>query len=217
MKGGNMSTRGIVAIKKDNGWVGVYNHSDSYPTCLGRDLIAHLKELNQQKKLEQFSEELLKYDDWKNYARGGICPYCGGKLFTSPHDISGEIWGVRQDLEMKNASNEIKENIKSTGYPDPECKYHKHQEKVEHYTPEDADPLFIEWVYVYDPSTKEVEIYTHARAPGFYKRTANGRTWEEPKYEWKLVRKVSIIGQYPNFEEIEKEGDKIREEAYYKY
>jgi len=88
-----MSTRGCVAIKQGGSWVGVYNHSDSYPTGLGKELWDYLKEV---KDLKRFADELLSYDDWRNFRSGGVCQYCGkvGKgqpypLFSSPasHDI----------------------------------------------------------------------------------------------------------------------------------
>lgn len=37
-----MSTRGVIARAKADGWEGVYQHSDSYPTYLGRHLWAGL-------------------------------------------------------------------------------------------------------------------------------------------------------------------------------
>jgi hypothetical protein len=85
-----MSTRGCVAIrKKDGGWVGVYNHSDSYPTCLGKEVWDHL----QGKNLKRFAGDLLRFDTWDNYLEGGVCPYCGKRGLSSPHSIRGEILG----------------------------------------------------------------------------------------------------------------------------
>lgn len=39
-----MSTRGAIAIARGDGWVGVYNHSDSYPTWLGPRIWRYLQE-----------------------------------------------------------------------------------------------------------------------------------------------------------------------------
>jgi hypothetical protein len=188
-----MSTRGCVAIrKKDGGWVGVYNHSDSYPTRLGKEVWNHL----QGEDLKRFAENLLRFDTWDNYMRGGVCPYCGKRGLSSPYSIRAEIFGrtppaygkgqtwgnFRTKEEMreyfkslpswKGREEEIekiietewklRENIRRTGYVDPECEFHKHDplDNLEHITSENPDPLFIEWVYVIDPEHRTMDILT---------------------------------------------------------
>ena len=72
-------------------WRGVYNHSDSYPTCLGQAIYDHLIEqmTREQKTLAEIGESILAFDDWRNYRNGGICPYCG-KIASQAHAyISG--------------------------------------------------------------------------------------------------------------------------------
>mgnify|MGYP001577883886 CR=1 FL=1 len=39
-----MSTRGVLAVVEGDGWKGLYQHSDSYPTWLGKGLWAWLQE-----------------------------------------------------------------------------------------------------------------------------------------------------------------------------
>jgi len=165
-----MSTRGCVAIGTPKAWRGVYNHFDSYPTGLGIDvwdLLLHEKDLN------EFAERLLSFDDWRSYLSGGICEYCGKKT-TQPHSISGNIY--------------INKTIK---HPDPECKYHQHDtyENIEeaHVTHLNADPLFIEWVYVIDPQKREFHILSgNFRAgchelKGTYKLDSTEPDWERIK------------------------------------
>ncbi|KXA90372.1 hypothetical protein AKJ61_00800 [candidate division MSBL1 archaeon SCGC-AAA259B11] len=62
-----MSTRGCVAIKREDGWEGIYNHFDSYPTGLGADLWERLQEVN----LSEFAENLLNFTEWRDYLNGG--------------------------------------------------------------------------------------------------------------------------------------------------
>ncbi|MEM3658424.1 MAG: hypothetical protein QXQ66_08445 [Candidatus Hadarchaeum sp.] len=176
-----MSTRGCVAVKMGNGWVGVYNHSDSYPTGLGKELWDHLK----TQDLRAFAEELLRYDDWRNYLVGGTCPYCGQRGLSQPHSIRVSVrcvemernfrtkeeirrhyqslpaWSMRPE-EVERAVEEeweIIRNIRRTGYPDPKAKYHEHGPLQPAYlTSENPDPLFIEWVYVVDPEQRSFDI-----------------------------------------------------------
>ena len=102
-----MSTRGCVAIRRnDGGWIGVYNHSDSYPTGLGAEVWDHVQALRKRgKTLRQFAEELLKYDDWQNYLNGGVCPYCGRRGQGQPHSISSNIW-LTKNTSMKEMDPE---------------------------------------------------------------------------------------------------------------
>ncbi|MBC7219282.1 MAG: hypothetical protein H5T49_04030 [Hadesarchaea archaeon] len=152
-----MSTRGCVAIKTGTGWRGVYNHCDSYPSGLGKELWDHLK----GKDLKKFAEELLRFDDWWNYLAEGVCPYCGRRGLSQPHSISVEIlnrlgkkhyfgpfnkrfrtkremreyyrklplWrGRDEEIEREIEKEwEIRRNIRNTGFPDPRIKYHKHK------------------------------------------------------------------------------------------
>jgi hypothetical protein len=199
-----MSTRGCVAIGTPASWRGVYNHWDSYPTDLGKEVWEHLQALLASgKTLEQFASELLRYDDWRAYLRKGLCEYCG-KGTTQPHSISGVI-DCRTDKRFKTKAEmrnyygglpawkgreadieravkfewQIRQNIARTGYPDPQAKYHQHDTRPvqeQHITSDNPDPLFIEWVYVLDPKTATLHVLSHnGRAK------PNGAT---PEGEW---------------------------------
>lgn len=183
-----MSTRGCVAIGTPEKWRGVYNHWDSYPTGLGQEVWQQLKTLlNEGKALEEFSHELLSYDDWRAYLAKGLCEYCG-KRTTQPHSISGAIflreekfstkaemrdyYGTLPAWQGRDADTEamvsrewkIRESIERTGYPDPETKYHEHDIRPveeQQITSENPDPLFIEWVYVIDPQSATFCVLGH--------------------------------------------------------
>ena len=172
-----MSTRGCVAIGTEAEWKGVYNHWDSYPTGLGEELWGHLK----GKDLKRFAEELLSYDDWRNYLSGGICEYCGKRGHGQSHTISGALY-VRSEFKTKGQMRKhykslpawqgrdkeieqminrewgIRRNIGRTGYPDPKAKYHKHGDLTDNITSGNPDPLFIEWVYVVNPKKRTLAV-----------------------------------------------------------
>jgi len=241
-----MSTRGCVAIrKKDGGWVGVYNHSDSYPTCLGKEVWNHL----QGRDLKRFAEDLLRFDTWDNYLQEGVCPYCGKKGLSSPHSIGGEIlgrtppdygkgvifessfktkremreyfrslpaWRGREEEIEKAIETEwqLRENIRRTGYVDPECKFHKHDplDEPEHITSENPDPLFIEWVYVVDPEHRTMDILTcvsDRKTKGLVRIgppvLRSDGYWDYGHCAYKHVRiaKIPLDGQEPNWNLLE--------------
>lgn len=157
-----MSTRGCVAIKREDGWEGIYNHFDSYPTGLGADLWERLHEVD----LSEFAENLLNYTAWRDYLNGGECKYCGKKGLGQPHSMRGKIMGFDSDVGS-DPEPEIRRNIQLTGVPDPKAEYHEHElegdTSVEdtHVTSENPDPLYIEWVYVIDPDKESLEILTN--------------------------------------------------------
>ncbi len=157
-----MSTRGCVAVRQEgNGdkandygmsWRGVYNHSDSYPPWLGKEVHAFFAAVPPE-DLPAVLRAMLEHDDWRDFLAGGLCEYCGKKGLGQPHSISGEIFGYESDG-------------KGT-VPDPEGKYHEHNNgpvERQHVTSERPGPLFIEWVYIVDPLAREMSVLNFAQA-----------------------------------------------------
>lgn len=237
-----MSTRGAVAIKKGNGWIGVYNHWDSYPKGLGKELWDYLHQDGVD--LKRFAGELLNYDDWRNFREGGICPYCGKVGKGQPHSIRGDIaypslvgehkryetademrqhftqlpaWhGKDDEIEQQiRQALAIRNNVERTGYPDPEAEYHQHGDLTDKMTNDNADPLFIEWVYMIDPEKRTLEVLGNRRARGTHTETNyKGETWQSPNYEHYLLATFAIDGDEPNWQELEDRADEIGEKAY---
>lgn len=143
-----MSTRGCVAIKKGDGWLGLYNHFDSYPTGLGREVWEHIR----GKDLKQFAEELLRFDDWRNYLNEGVCEYCGKKGLGQPHSISGMISVKRKDQVNAKKSE-------TSSYVDPEAKNHEHGKLEDKITPKNVENTGLEWIYVIDPIRGTMTVY----------------------------------------------------------
>lgn len=205
-----MSTRGCVAICQGDGWQGVYNHSDSYPSGLGKKLWEHL----QGKDLKQFAEELLSYGDWREYLNGGVCEYCGKKV-GQPHSISGVIFAQRQE---KASCPEIQDDLNRTGYPDPEANHHEHGEGVsDQMTDQASDPLFIEWVYVLDPRSGLVTVFANGETaelkPGQNGHWCEPWSYQEPDgavkqhgghyYVHVLACQFSVHGPEPDWDRIQ--------------
>lgn len=177
-----MSTRGAVAWRLPDGTAqGVYNHSDSYPTGLGRDVFEKARELGVAKLIAA----LQSLGDWRQLESGGICQYCG-KQAGQPHSISGVIAGtsnyagyggrdkfvaLRKQQAKGNPElwksyvkeialiDQVEADRKKTGYPDPEAKHHQHGEGGQDQFNPFLDPLFMEWVYVLDPARNLIEVW----------------------------------------------------------
>lgn len=191
-----MSTRGAVAIKTDKGWRGVYNHFDSYPDGLGREVWVHLK--TQVDSLKEFATGLLATDDWRNYLGGGLCEYCGKRGLGQPHTINGEV-----------------AYSKSEGFADPEAKHHKHGDLSDKITHDTGDPLFIEYVYVIDADKKTMTILTGVRQKGYTEeKSHDGSTFKSPNYGHVEVETVSLEGNEPDWEALDQKAGKIREQAH---
>lgn len=151
-----MSTRGVVAVGTMAKWRGIYNHSDSYPTELGKMLYEHLSNeiIKEGKTLAEVGEAILKFDDWRNYLKGGVCEYCG-KIASEPDSINGGIYGM----------------AKPGIYADPECKHHHHEPlgKTYYYTQRDISkkPGWFEpeWVYILDSAADAIHVLDLRRGP----------------------------------------------------
>jgi len=198
-----MSTRGCVAVKTgENSWRGVYNHCDSYPTYLGREVWAILHDYSTNK---QFCDELLQFDDWRNFLNEGICEYCG-KRTSQPHSISIPICGFDSEYQISPRNEEevkMLMDYRNTGYPDPEAKYHKHntEDLINiQITNETTEPLWHEWVYVIDVEKNKIEV--------LYSRLVEDELPDQIKYEKSnyahfKAAEIDIDGPEPNWEEIE--------------
>ena len=192
-----MGTRGVVAIKQGDSWRGVYNHFDSYPEGLGADLFKHL----QGGDLHQFAKDLMRFDDWRDYLGGGVCPYCGGVGLGQPHTIS---------MVMPNGG---------TKFPDPKRKYHMHSYNNEkrdgiraNCTPNDEknDALWWEWIYIVDPDTATIRILTNCMAS---KSKIDGPA----DFQWVEVHEISIDQKDIDWKKIRELGSEISDRYYDKY
>lgn len=172
-----MSTRGAVAWRKKNGeWEGIYNHFDSYPGGLGEEVLKAIKKYG----VERLIKELKPFDDWRQLESGGVCQFCG-KGVGQPHSYGGICLNEESVRLAKKAiekgetsfeqyptlktglSAEVIENIKRTGYSDPEAKDHGHNKPGKKVDPRES-PLFLEYVYVLCPEKNAVEVWAHTNA-----------------------------------------------------
>lgn len=167
-----MSTRGCIAGVTEDGWRGVYNHMDSYPTWLGRELWAEAQNFIAEAKTPE--------------------------------------QGIRAFLSYKE------EPLVA------ECKAENRKVEADDYiTHERPDPLFVEWVYVFDPAKLTMTVLMHegrnrTDADGEFDRGVGpGRESERPLddgwwdyggdtiYRHVEVAVIDLTAEEPNWQHIE--------------
>lgn len=93
----------------------------------------------------------------------------------------------------------------------------------DHITPENADWLFMEWGYTIDPDARTMTVIVgcietpitltiHDQRPG-----APSREWQTERYTSAVVTTVSLDGQKPVWEAVERRGHKLRERLETRY
>lgn len=148
-----MGTRGCIAVKQNNSWIGIYCSHDSYPLNLNSDLIYNLlKWLSKNRSLQDFCNELLKYSDWEHFKRSGLCPYCGCLNTGTPYNMSGVL--VYND----DIPNYIKTRLKKYGVKDPFVEFHEHDDNDFKITPQNYKTYMIEYIYIIDPENYTIEV-----------------------------------------------------------
>ncbi|AEJ39647.1 hypothetical protein TPY_1463 [Sulfobacillus acidophilus TPY] len=239
-----MSTRGFVGIGTAEQWTARYNHADSYPTGLGPDVWATAQRFWQEDHhLDGFAQRLLSFTDWRQMATDGVCEYCGQRT-GQPHSISGTLFvhaetpaqtledyraelqrrGYKKRAAQKAAAEEwpIIQNIRRTGYPDPEARYHPHDSTdpaAIDITPQNVDWLFMEWGYIVDPDRHGLHVFVGMiPTPVTYTVEiirANG-TWElwtdKERFTGALVGTYDLTGPEPDWEAVEQAGYAVRDQ-----
>lgn len=139
-----MSTRGLVAIQMDGEYkLASYNHSDSYPRCLGVELLKFLRELKDDRKLEMFKENLNKVKKISSDEADKLEQDCA-KVGKSPYDIyPGLLLSVPEILEL------IRDMDDETDGELIVCDDLSFA----------ADGLFCEWTYVIDFDENTFEVF----------------------------------------------------------
>ncbi len=246
-----MSTRGFIGIGTAEQFNGRYNHFDSYPTGLGPEVWSTVQRfLHQDRHVHGFAKLLLGYTDWRQVAGGGRCDYCG-QITGQPHSISGLIYLMNPDhlpsskaallhdkeqvarqhqwplerlatlSEEVESEWEVAENLRATGYPDPEAKYHEHDSdnpEDSAITPENVDWLFMEWAYIIDSARNRLHVMVGCiETPITYRveiiRPSGSRDYwnNKTRYTSALVGSYDLMGSEPDWAAVEAAGNALNE------
>jgi hypothetical protein len=163
-----MSTRGIYGIRKNNVDKTTYNHSDSYPSGLGVQVVEFFADADLVKLGEVFdSIQLVKHDD---IVTEDIAE-------TIPAELSNfEVNGGQKTFYcyLRNAQGELSAYLKGLKYM-----IDKHDFI--------ADSLFCEWGYIVNLDTGKLEVWQ-----GYQKSPTEGNRYgvtpnEDGYYPCKMV------------------------------
>ena len=171
-----MSTRGCVGVMTgESSWTAVFNHWDSYPSGLGKDVWEVVKK--SKVRVAEFCQEMMFYNDWREFLNQGICQYCGKKGVGQPCDIRGRIMSQESEERAKKA----KDPNYQIQYPDPDAKHHDHDNSHHYIKSDDAaeEAIWIEWAYIFDIKRNSLVIFALTPTK---KRMENGRQVNEYGY-----------------------------------
>ena len=123
--------------------------------------------------------------------------------------------------ELAAAEWPIIENIRRTGYPDPEAQYHEHDSENpedEAITPQNCDWLFMEWGYVIDPDHNMLHVLIGCiETPITYTVEIIRPNWardywrDKRRYTGALVDSYDLTGSEPDWVAVEAAGDALNE------
>lgn len=195
-----MSTRGAVAWDVHGFIIGVYNHFDSYPSVLGKQVWHYAKELG----ISGLAQRLKQYGDWEEFLNGGVCEYCG-KVAGQPISImSGDLL-VQRDLETG----------KFPTIPDPEARFHEHGNSNKDQFEPFKNATFMEWVYVLDEYTNSIEVWMSVDQYKLYKYRNMGfvtsDVLDSRGYTHVLFKKLSLDDDTPNWDFLYQEARILKE------
>lgn len=169
-----MSTRGFYGFFYKGETKGFYNHSDSYPSGLGADIVGYVRQFNDEQLAGTANRLIAVSEDdkvpaklAKRYAEFRSAPNVGNRI-TADGKIDKSLNWYQL---LHKLQGELAPYIDGT---------------VDHYVDYSAflgDSLFCEWAYIFNMDERVLEVHTGynkgAAAPGRYVDNTVG--WE-PSY-----------------------------------
>jgi len=203
-----MSTRGCIARRAGDGWQGVYHHSDSYPTGLGCYLFRLIRHVYRGDVGAFLGYAIDEHDGgWSHiFPSGTIKTKPDGGWFYDAEDRRPECYCHGYFADRDGTHHGLGTGI----IRGCECHQKPYRTGQKDEDEPSCDPLFIEWVYVFDAEVRTIGVLASCGEPipgtvGFRVRNQDGSVEQCPEklYRHRLVTVVELDGPEPNWLEIE--------------
>lgn len=177
-----MLARGCIAIKTKDGWRGIYNHWDSYPSWLGKELWDFIK----RNKAEAIAKAIEQHP-------GGFRSFPSECYCHS--EFSKKNGSCAKDSPLYNTST-------PSGIIDSQ----------------NANPLFVEWVYIIDPDKQTMTILTNQsdnmtngipRGEKAIKRNDGYYDYGHCAFRHVEVAKINLRGREPDWFKVERKNGNL--------
>ena len=198
-----MSTRAVIARQTFDGWEGVYQHSDGYPTGLGRELWRCLHSAEYAGDVTRFLEDVIDAhprgwshfglaiprDQWDAYVESGF-----SEEFFKRHAVR-ECYCHSHYFAARDGSCA------------PDSEHHKPDAPsgIVTYDPSADGADGLEWAYCFNFGSLTVfaALPSDVRRIGDAYQTATGDVYELRPYAWQVVGVFSLRGDEPDWQVVE--------------
>jgi hypothetical protein len=197
-----MSTRAVIARQTRDGWEGVYQHSDGYPTGLGKELWHCLRD-EYLGDLIRFVEEIIEAHP------GGWSHFCK----AIPRDLWPEYErsGASKDFFEQHARRECYCHSPYFAQRDGSCapdSPHNRREAPSgriSYDPAADGAGDLEWAYCFGPGSLTVfqAVPSDVRRLGDGYLVASGDVYQVRPHSWQVVGVFSLKGREPDWGIVE--------------
>lgn len=197
-----MSTRAVIARQTSDGWEGAYQHSDGYPTVLGRELW-HCLRAEYGQDLDTFLGDVIDAHP------GGWSQFCKA--------VPRELWteyqqsGFSEEFFSRHAVRECYCHTTRFAMRDGSC-----APDSLHYRPGAPsgcityDPTAdgagdLEWAYCFGSGSLTVfqALASDVRRLGDSYQVASGDVYQLRPYSWQVIGVYSLRGPEPDWEVVE--------------
>lgn len=202
-----MSTRAVIARQTKDGWEGVYQHSDGYPTGLGRELWQAVHEYD---SLEGFLDDVIDAHPggwshfacsvprelWDEYANSGY---------------SAEFFAHHAVQECYCHSSYFAERDGSCAPDSPHYRAGAPSGRIT-YDPAADGAGDLEWAYCFGPGSLTVfqALASDVRRIDDSYQVASGDVYQLRPYAWQVVGVFSLRGEEPDWATVECGNDFVR-------
>jgi hypothetical protein len=198
-----MSTRAVIARQTSDGWEGIYQHSDGYPTGLGRELWRSLHSPEYNGDIARFLNDVIDAhpggwshfapaiprDQWDAYVESGFSEQFFDRYATRECYCHSPYFAPRD------------------GSCAPDSKHHSESAPsgVVTYDPSADGADGLEWAYCFNEGSLTVfaALPSDVRRIGDAYQTAAGDVYQLRPHAWQVVGVFSLRGDEPNWQVVE--------------